>query len=109
MLFTSPGDSLGEQIQREFPEARVVKALNAVNAGIMIAPEKLHGESDLFIAGNEADAKKRVTEILVAFGWKTIHDLGDIRSARGMEAYLLLWLQLYGSLKTTDFNVRVVR
>ena len=108
-LLTPPGDSLGEQIQREFPDARVVKALNTVNAGIMVAPEKLHGESDLFIAGNEADAKKRVTEILIAFGWKTIHDLGDIRSARGMEAYLLLWLQLYGSLKTADFNVRIMR
>lgn len=108
-IFTPQGDSLGEQIQREFPEARVVKALNTINADLMVAPDKLTGESDLFIAGNDADAKKRVTEILVAFGWKTIHDLGDIRNARGTEAYLLLWLQLYGSLKTPRFNVRIVR
>ena len=91
-LFTPPGDSLGEQIQREFPDAKVVKALNTVNANVMVAPEKIGGESDLFVCGNDADAKKRSTEVLRAFGWKTVHDLGDIRGARGLEAYLLLWL-----------------
>jgi predicted dinucleotide-binding enzyme len=108
-LFTKPGESLGETIQREFPDARVVKALNTVNADIMVAPEKLPGESDLFLCGNDAEAKKRVTEILRSFGWKTIHDLGGIENARGMEAYLLLWLQLYGRWKSAAFNVRIVK
>jgi predicted dinucleotide-binding enzyme len=108
-LSTKPGESLGETIQREFPDARVVKALNTVNADIMVAPEKLPGESDLFLCGNDAEAKKKVTEILRSFGWKTVHDLGDISNARGMEAYLLLWLQLYGKWKSAAFNVRIVK
>jgi hypothetical protein len=108
-LFTAPGDSLGERIQREFPEARVVKALNTINANLMGHPERLHGDSDLFVCGNDAEAKGRVLALLGDLGWKTVHDLGDIRSARGMEAYLLFWLALYGALKTADFNIRIVR
>ena len=108
-LLTGPGDSLGERIQRAFPDARVVKALNTVNANVMGHPERLKGESDLFVCGNDADAKKRITALLRGFGWKTVHDLGDIRSARGMEAYLLFWFALYGAQKTTGFNIRIVR
>ncbi|MGE5275592.1 MAG: NADPH-dependent F420 reductase [Acidobacteriota bacterium] len=108
-LFTGPGDSLGERVQKALPEARVVKALNTVNAGVMGDPGRLSGESDLFLCGNDAGAKQRVKALLEDFGWKSIIDLGDITQARGTEAYLLLWLSLYGALKTADFNVRVVR
>jgi len=108
-LLTAPGDSLGEQIQRAHPAAKVVKALNTVNAALMGQPQKLKSESDLYICGNDAGAKRTITELLQTFGWKTIHDLGDIRGARGTEAYLLFWLQLYGALGTPDFNTRVVR
>jgi predicted dinucleotide-binding enzyme len=108
-LLTPPGDSLGEQIQRAFPDAKVVKALNTVNAALMGEPQKLRSESDLYICGNDAGAKRTVTELLQTFGWKTIHDLGDIRGARGTEAYLLFWLPLYGALGTADFNTHIVR
>ncbi len=109
-LFTAAsGDSLGERVQREFPEARVVKALNMVNASVMTDPARVRGESDLLLCGDDPAAKQAVTAILRAFGWKSILDLGDITGARGMEAYLLLWLRLYGILKTADFNIRVVR
>src|SRR5215831_4796171 len=37
-------DSLGEQVQREFPETRVVKALNTVNCEIMIQPSLVPGD-----------------------------------------------------------------
>jgi predicted dinucleotide-binding enzyme len=109
VLFTGPGDSLGERIQHAFPKARVVKALNTVTAQVMGHPERLGGDSDLFVSGNDDEAKRRVTELLREFGWKTVHDLGDIRSARGMEAYLLFWITAYAALKTADFNVRIVR
>lgn len=109
VLFTGPGDSLGERIQHAFPKARVVKALNTVNASLMGHPERLGGESDLFVCGNDADAKKRVGALLRQFGWKTIHDLGEIRASRGLEAYLLFWITVYGALKTSDFNVHIVR
>ncbi len=103
------GESLGEQIQSEFPEAKVVKALNTVNAAVMVEPGRTGGESDLFLCGNDGEAKERVTALLKQFGWARIHDLGDISGARGTEAYLLLWLRLWGTLKTPDFNVRIVR
>ena len=102
------GDSLAERIQKAFPGARVVKALNTVTAGVMGHPEKVPGDSDLFIAGNDADAKRRVTALLEEFGWKSVLDLGDVTAARGMEAYLLLWMRLWGALKTANINVRVV-
>ncbi len=109
-LFTAAaGDSLGERIQKEFPDAKVVKALNTVNANVMGDPARVHGESDLFLCGNDAEAKEKVTALLRSFGWKSILDLGDITGARGMEAYLLLWLRLSGVLKTADFNVKIVR
>jgi predicted dinucleotide-binding enzyme len=108
-LFTSQGDSLAEAIQREFPAARVVKALNTVNANVMVNPEKVTGQSDLFVCGNDADAKRKVIALLEEFGWKSVIDLGDVTGARGLEAYLLLWLRLWGALKTPEFNVRVVR
>src|SRR5262245_25564851 len=108
-LMTPPGVSLGEQVQKEVPETKAVKALNTVNGNTMVAPERVGGESDLFIAGNDAGAKERVTALLRDFGWKRIHDLGGIAAARGMEAYLLFWLAVSTALKTYDFNVRVVK
>ncbi|HEY3494106.1 MAG TPA: NAD(P)-binding domain-containing protein [Polyangiaceae bacterium] len=110
-LFVSNQDSLGEQIQRALPSTRVVKTLNTVNCQVMVdAARVAGGDHDMFVCGNDAAAKGRVTEILRGFfGWRNVLDLGDISCARATEAYLHLWLRLYGSLKTGDFNVRVVR
>jgi predicted dinucleotide-binding enzyme len=108
-LLTAQGDSLAEQIQREFPKARVVKALNTVNVNVMFNPEKVPGDSDLFVCGNDADAKQRVTALLKDFGWKSVMDLGDVSAARGLEAYLLLWMRLIGFVGKPEFNIRVVR
>jgi predicted dinucleotide-binding enzyme len=103
-------DSLGEQIQRAFPSAKVVKTLNTVNAGVMVEPKKLaNGAHDLFVCGNDAGAKETVTGILRSFGWERIVDLGDITGARAAEAYLLLWVRLMGGLKTAQFNLQIVR
>ncbi len=109
-VLTGPnGESLGEQIQDAFPGARVVKALNTVNAAVMVDPRRVGGESDLFVCGNDAAAKAKVAGLLKELGWTRVHDLGPIVAARGMEAYLLFWLTLMGALKTADFNVRIVR
>jgi len=110
-LFTSSFDSLGEQIQRAFPDTRVVKALNTVNCEVMVEPSKVPGEHDVFLCGDEQAAKARVAELLQSFGWppESVVDLGDLSSARGMEAYLLLWIRLWGALGTGHFNVKVVR
>lgn len=104
-------DSLAEQIQRAYPDARVVKALNTVTAAVMVNPGSLSGEHDAFVAGEDADAKAVVTGILGEFGWPagSIVDVGGIGMARGMEAYILLWLSLMGVYGTPAFNVKIVR
>ncbi len=107
-LFTGPADSLAERIQREFPEARVVKALNTVNASVMGDPGRLGDPSDVFVCGDASEAKLGVTSLLRDFGWSRVIDLGGIAAARGLEAYLLFWLAVFGALKTPDFNVRIV-
>jgi len=102
-------DSVGEQIQRALPETKVVKALNTVNASVMVNPALVKGDHDLFVCGNEGAAKAEVAEILKGwFGWKSVIDLGDITAARAQESFLLLWVRLYGALKTPTFNIRVV-
>ena len=104
-------DSLGEQIQREFPTARVVKALNTMNCQVMVDPFRVPGEHDVLMAGDDAAAKGEVAGLLESFGWPAaaIIDLGGIGAARGLEAYLPLWLALMGSLGTGDFNIHVAR
>ena len=109
-LFVSNTDSLGETIQRTFPEAKVVKALNTVSANVMVNPSRVPGDHDIFVCGNDAGAKAQVVRLLKdEFGWENVNDLGDITAARGTESYLHLWLRLYGSLQTADFNIHVVR
>ena len=108
-LFAGNTDSLGERIQAAFPDAKVVKALNTVNASVMVDPGRVRGDSDVFVCGNDAGAKAEVTRILTKeFGWKSVIDLGDITAARGTESYLHLWLRLWGALKTADLNIHVV-
>jgi hypothetical protein len=104
-------DSLGEQIQRAFPRARVVKALNTVNASVMVTPGALPERHNIFVCGDDADAKRQVTELLESFGWPAddIVDLGDIAAARGTEMYLALWLRMMGATGTPQFNIRIVR
>lgn len=109
-LFVTGRDSLGERIQREVPEAKVVKALNTVNCDVMVDPSRVGGDSDLFVSGNDAEAKATVSRFLrEELGWKNILDLGDITTARGTEAYLLLWVRLMSTLKSADFNLKLVR
>ena len=102
-------DSLGEQIQRAFPDAKVVKALNTMGNEVMVNPSLVAGEHDTFVCGNDQQAKAKVVEILQSFGWKSPIDLGDIKGARGLEMLLPIWLRLLGTLKTRNFNFKVVR
>jgi predicted dinucleotide-binding enzyme len=103
-------DSLGERIQAAFPEARVVKTLNTLNAVLMVAPRKLaDGDHTVFVSGNDSAAKATVAELLKSFGWKDVVDLGDITTARGTEMILPIWLRVWGALGTPMFSFKVVR
>lgn len=110
-LFISGGqDSLGEQVQAAFPETRVVKTLNTVNADAMVDPSLVGDDHTVFVCGNDEEAKATVKALLSeGFGWRDVLDLGDITQSRGTEAYLLLWVRLWGALGTANFNIKVVR
>jgi len=103
--------SVAEQIQADYPAARVVKTLNTVNVGVMIAPARLGAETDMFVAGNDEAAKRWVAETMLRewLGWSNVIDLGDNTAARGQEMYLPLWLRLMGALGTADINIRIVK
>ena len=103
-------DSVGEQIQRAFPNVKVVKTLNTVNCIVMVNPSLVPGDHDVFMSGNDTAAKYKVREVLTQwFGWKSVIDLGDISTARGTEMYLPLWVRLYALFQKPNFNIKVVK
>jgi len=103
-------DSLGEQIQRTFPKIKVVKSLNTLNAYLMVNPGLLPEATNIFMNGNDPDAKSEVKKLLTSFGWnsKDIIDMGDISTARGTEQILPIWVRLWGTLQTPIFNFKIV-
>ena len=110
ILSVSNTDSLGEQIQRRFAEARVVKTLHTMNAYLMVDPAQLaEADHTVFVCGDDAEAKQAVTELLRSFGWTDIVDLGDITAARGTEMLMPIWLRLFGALQKPIFNYKIVR
>lgn len=109
-LFVSNTDSLGEQIQRAFPNTKVVKTLNTMNCYLMVNPSLVPGDHTVFLSGNDSEAKTKVARLLTeSFGWKTNHilDLGDITTARGTESLLPIWIRLWGKLQNPNFNFHI--
>ncbi|MCU0391439.1 MAG: NAD(P)-binding domain-containing protein [Thermoflexibacter sp.] len=103
--------SLGEEIQKAFPDLKVVKALNTMWCGLMVNPALINGgDHSTFVSGNDTAAKDSVKTILKSFGWadKNILDLGDITTARGTEMYLPLWLRIWGATQNGAFNIKIV-
>ena len=104
-------NSLGEELQKLFPETKVVKTLNTMWNGLMINPALIaNGDHINYICGNDADAKKKVIVFLNELGWKneSILDLGDISAARATEATLPIWLRVYGAKQSGAFNFKIV-
>ncbi len=103
-------DSLAEQIQRAFPEARVVKSLNTVTASVMVDPSTVgDGDTTVFVAGDDEEARQQVSELLRELGWLDIVELDGLQNARGLEMWLPLWVRLMGALGTGEFNIKLVR
>lgn len=104
-------DSLGETIQRAFPNLKVVKTLNTMNCNLMVNAAGVAGDHNVFVSGNDADAKTEVKKLLNSFGWidKNIIDLGDISTSRGTEQLLPIWIRLMGTLGTVNFNFHIVK
>jgi predicted dinucleotide-binding enzyme len=89
-FFTRMNESLMEQLQREFPEARLVKAFNSVGAARMVNPQYAGGPPTMFICGNDEGAKHTVSRVLDEFGWETA-DMGGAEAARAIEPLCMLW------------------
>jgi predicted dinucleotide-binding enzyme len=103
-------DSLAEQIQRAFPEARVVKALNTVTASVMVDPGSLgDGDTTIFAAGDDPEAREQVVGLLRGLGWQDIVELDGLHNARGLEMWMGMWVRLMGTLGTAEFNLKLVR
>jgi 8-hydroxy-5-deazaflavin:NADPH oxidoreductase len=105
-----PGSGLAERIQARFPNLRVVKTLNTMNALVMVNPGLVPGgDSTVFLSGNDSAAKETVHKLLAAFGWRDIFDLGGIASSRAVEMLMPVWLASFGQLGRTPYNFKIVR
>jgi predicted dinucleotide-binding enzyme len=102
-------NSLGEEVQRALPEARVVKSLNIVNCEVMVNPRKSGGDPTMLVCGNDTAAKEVVSGILRTFGWKDIIDVGDITAARGTEMMLPTWVRLWMATQNGYIGFKIVR
>jgi predicted dinucleotide-binding enzyme len=101
-------NSLGEEVQKALPSAKVVKSFNTVNCEVMVDPAK-GGHPTMFVCGNDAEAKKKFSDLIKTLGWRDIIDIGDITKSRGTEALMHLWMNLYQSFGTPHFGWKIVR
>ncbi len=89
-FYTDINYSLMEKLQNDYPEAHFVKAFNSIGSALMYQPDFDGVKPSMFICGNDANAKKEVTEILTAFGFET-EDMGAAEAARAIEPLCILW------------------
>jgi predicted dinucleotide-binding enzyme len=109
-VLASQEHCMAERIQAAFPNLKVVKSLNTINALVMVDPRSVGGgDHTVFVSGNDAGAKAKVTELLKSFGWSDVLDLGDVSSARAPEMYMAMWLRLWGATGSGQVNIKVVR
>jgi predicted dinucleotide-binding enzyme len=109
-VLASQDRCLAEKIQAAFPNLKVVKSLNTVNAFVMVDPKAVGGgDHTVFVSGNDAAAKDQVTALLKGFGWSDVLDLGDLSTARGPEMYMAMWIRLWGATGSGQVNIKVVR
>jgi 8-hydroxy-5-deazaflavin:NADPH oxidoreductase len=106
-----PGSSLAEEIQQALPDVRVVKTLNTMHDSAMADPATLTSAPSAFVSGNDRDAKKVVCGLLAELGWppEWIIDLGDVRTARVPEAFVLLVGSLVHALGPVPFGLAIAR
>ena len=89
-FFTDFQESLMERLQREFPEAKFVKAFNSVGTGLMVNPQLKGGPPTMFLCGNDEPAKQSVSELITQLGWEPA-DMGKAAAARAIEPLCILW------------------
>lgn len=100
--------SAAEEIQKILTGAKVVKTLNTMTHSVMVNPSLVKGQHDVFISGDDADAKAVVRDLLQSFGWDNPFDLGGLATARGTEGMMPFWLSLWGAIGHANFNYSIV-
>lgn len=99
-LATAPDSSSAEDLAKAVASgAKVVKAFNTTYAGTLIAGEVAGQKLDVFIAGDDADAKDKVSQLVTDGGMRAI-DAGPLHRARQIESMQLLHITLQGTLGT---------
>ena len=97
-LATAPDSSSAEDLAKAVaPGAKVVKAFNTTNAGTLLAGQVAGQPLDVFIAGDDADAKGKVAQLVTDGGMRAI-DAGPLHRARQIEGMQLLHITLQGML-----------
>jgi len=76
----------------------------------MVDPASLgDGDTTIFAAGDDAEARQLVVGLLSELGWRDIVELEGLHNARGLEMWMPLWVRLMGALGTAEFNMKLVR
>jgi len=107
-LSISGEDSLGERVQRALPDARIVKAFNIIGSPYFVDPSFREGSPTMLIAGDDADAKRTVTDLLADFGWSDVIDIGGIEGSRELEAICIAWVKIGGVRGAWDHGFKLL-
>jgi hypothetical protein len=107
-LSISGEDSLGERVQRALPDAKIVKAFNTIGSPYFVDPSFSEGEPTMLIAGEDADAKSTVTDLLADFGWSDTVDIGGIEGSRELEAICIAWVKIGGVRGAWDHGFKLL-
>jgi len=107
----SAENCLSEKIQAAFPDAHVVKSLNTMSSYVMVKPSLVAGDHNVFMSGDNAEAKAQLRSLLQSFGWAdaNIIDLGALFTARGPEMFMQLWLSLWPVYRNQPFNIGIFK
>jgi predicted dinucleotide-binding enzyme len=101
-------DSLGEQVQRALPDAKVVKAFNTIGNPYFVDPVFGEGQPTMLIAGNDGDGKRIVGDVLADFGWPDPVDIGGIEGSRELEAICIVWVKIGGARGAWDHGFKLL-
>ncbi|ATL81577.1 NADPH-dependent F420 reductase [Streptomyces samsunensis] len=106
-LVTPEGSSGAQEIAKAAPGAHVVKAFNTLFSNVLAAGTADGRPLDVFIAGDDAQAKARVSTFIESLGLRPM-DTGQLPMARALENAGLLELGLVAhSVKHTNFFLGV--